>query len=311
VDDDTRAAWLKWRREGIGGSEIAAVCGLSPWQSPLGVYLRKRRELPDDAPPTEAMRLGLALEDVVADEFHLRTGLHVIGAQTWCTHPELSWARVTVDGFAVESPHATRDDALGVYEAKTTGDSSRFDPLPDDVALQVQWQLFVTGLLHAWVAVLGGGPRGLSVDVKEVHRDDAAIEPMVHTAAAFWQSVQDGTPPAVTLYARGDADDLAAAYPVPEAGEAVELDDEGAELVEQLRALRKAGDVNAKRITRTENALKALMKTAEVATVDGVAAITWKQVDGTRIDTTALKERAPDVAARFAIPLCYRRFVVK
>ena len=34
-------AWAKARRRGIGGSEIAAVCGLSRWRSPLEVWLRK------------------------------------------------------------------------------------------------------------------------------------------------------------------------------------------------------------------------------------------------------------------------------
>lgn len=310
VDDDTRAAWLAWRSGGVGASEVAAVCGLSPWASPLSVYLRKRGELPDDAPPTQAMRLGLALEDAVADEFHLRTGLHVVGAQTWCEHPDLPWARATVDGFVTESPHGTRADALGVFESKTTGDLARFDPLPDYVAVQVQWQLFVTGMLHGWVAVLGGGYR-LAVEVLEVARDDAALESIVPTVAAFWQSVQDGEPPDVTHYARGDADDLAAAYPVPEEGVAVELDDEGAELVAQLKALREVGKVNDQRIARTENALKARIKTAEVATVNGQPVVTWREVESTRVDTRRLRDELPDVAAQYAIASSSRRFLVK
>lgn len=310
VDDDTRAAWLAWRKEGIGASEIAAVCNLSPWQSPLSVYLRKRGELPEDAPPSQAMRLGLALEDVVADEFHLRTGLHVIGAQTWCVHPELDWARCTVDGFVSKSPSSLRSDALGVYECKTTGDLSRFDPLPDHVAMQVQWQLFVTGMHHGWVAVLGGGYR-LAVDVVEVERDDAALEPIIRTAAAFWQSVKDGHPPDVTHYARGDADDLAAAYPVPEEGEQIELDDEGAELLEQLKALREAASVTDQRVKRTENALKARMRTAEVATVGGAPVLTWRSFESSRVSTRRLREELPDVAARFTETTTTRRFVVK
>ncbi|MEO3946205.1 YqaJ viral recombinase family protein [Gorillibacterium sp. CAU 1737] len=30
--------WLNYRRGGIGGSDIAAICGLSKWRTPIHVY---------------------------------------------------------------------------------------------------------------------------------------------------------------------------------------------------------------------------------------------------------------------------------
>lgn len=311
TDEATRAAWLEWRRGGIGASEIAAVCGASPWQSPLSVYLRKRGDVPDDAPPTEAMRLGLRLEHAIADEFTERTGLHVIGAQTWCVHPEYEWARCTVDGFAAESPSSTRADALGVVESKSAGMLADYDPLPEHVALQVQWQLFVTELDHAWVAVLGGGYGGLGFRVLPVERDQTRIDALRAEGSRFWYAVEAGVPPETTTYAPGDRDDLAAAYPEPEPGTSVELGDRGAEVLAELRALKDVAKATAEKIAVAENTIKAALGDTEAGTVDGAQVVTWKAVQTTRVDTTRLKASAPDIAAEYSITTTSRRFLLR
>ena len=44
----TREEWLARRRSGIGGSDVAAVLGLSPWKSPRQVWLDKTTDISDD-----------------------------------------------------------------------------------------------------------------------------------------------------------------------------------------------------------------------------------------------------------------------
>ena len=64
------------RRFAIGGSEAAAVLGMSPWQSPMDVWLRKMglvEETPD--PRREEMfQLGKDMEPVIAKMYERRTG---------------------------------------------------------------------------------------------------------------------------------------------------------------------------------------------------------------------------------------------
>ena len=36
-----REDWLDWRRRGIGGSDVGAICGISKYKSPIDVYLDK------------------------------------------------------------------------------------------------------------------------------------------------------------------------------------------------------------------------------------------------------------------------------
>ena len=309
AEDTTRAAWLAWRRGGIGASEIAAVCGLSPWASPLSVYLHKTGALPDDLPPTEAMSLGVDLEHFVADQFTKRSGLHVVGAQTWCEHPELSWARCTVDGFVAESPTSTRAHALGIFESKTTGSLHTYEPVPDHVELQVQWQMFVCELEHAWLCVLGGGHR-LGIVVVELHRDDAAIEAMVRAGAAMWERIELQQPPPIEAFYPGDAHDLADAFSEPDPDAVVELDD-CAELVAELRQLKADAAAVDRQLKRTENALKARLGNAEAGTLNGQPVVTWRGQDRHGIDITRLRAEQPAIAEQYESVTSSRRFLVK
>lgn len=44
TDNLSYKEWLQYRRMGIGGSDIAAICGLSKWRSSMHVYLEKLGE---------------------------------------------------------------------------------------------------------------------------------------------------------------------------------------------------------------------------------------------------------------------------
>ena len=37
----SRQEWLKLRKEGIGGSDAGAICGLNPYSSPMSIYQDK------------------------------------------------------------------------------------------------------------------------------------------------------------------------------------------------------------------------------------------------------------------------------
>jgi len=39
--DMPREQWLELRRQGIGGSDAAAILGMNPWKSPMDVWLEK------------------------------------------------------------------------------------------------------------------------------------------------------------------------------------------------------------------------------------------------------------------------------
>ena len=57
--DMPRDKWLELRRQGIGGSDAAAIMGLNPWKTPMDIWLEKTGEfLDDEEPENEKMYWG-------------------------------------------------------------------------------------------------------------------------------------------------------------------------------------------------------------------------------------------------------------
>ncbi|MBO0875327.1 MAG: YqaJ viral recombinase family protein [Pseudonocardia sp.] len=57
--------WFAARRQGVTASEIAAILGLSPWDSAFAIYHRKMGVL-DNQPDSDVLSLGRRLEPWIA-----------------------------------------------------------------------------------------------------------------------------------------------------------------------------------------------------------------------------------------------------
>lgn len=147
--------WLSARASGLGGSEIAAVLGLSPWESRFSLW-HKKKGLAAPEPDNDAMRRGRLLESVVAEWFAAE-------------HPEYrvrrtgTWAS-RVRPWQVATPDRLLSAVAGraLLEIKTATDTAEWgEPGTDEVPVyyraQVMWQLDTLGLRRAHVAVLTSG----------------------------------------------------------------------------------------------------------------------------------------------------------
>ena len=55
--------WLKLRKAGIGGSDAAAILGMTPWKSPYQLWLEKTGEVEaEDISTKEVVHFGHVLE---------------------------------------------------------------------------------------------------------------------------------------------------------------------------------------------------------------------------------------------------------
>lgn len=151
--------WLAARRRGVGGSDVAAILGVSKYDGPTKVYYDKLGLLPDV--DNAAMEWGRRLESAVrlkfADEhpeFHVTEGPGLV------RHAERPWQLATIDGLAAECPGG---DPLALLEVKTgrANTDEWGDELTDEVPLpyvcQVTWYLDVYGLRTGYLAVLLDG----------------------------------------------------------------------------------------------------------------------------------------------------------
>ena len=79
--------------------------------------------------------------------------------------------------------------------------------------------------------------------------------------------------------------------------------------VHDLRELRRMAEELQAEIDSIQDEIKDVMKRQGVDTLTGSGwKITWKSIDSSRLDTAALKEALPDVAARFTKPNKTNRF---
>lgn len=270
-----RDEWLAVRREGIGASDAAAVVGLHPWLSPLALFYEKTSEIVVAEPPTEPMEWGLRLEPVVAAAWCEKNDRRMIRFQPYdpaCrrVHPHLPWMVANLDGVVLDNG----DSEAAVYEGKTASGWSAAawdDDLPAHVLIQVQHQLAVTGLPRGHVACLIGGSRFVQYDIE---RDDELIGSLIEAESRFWQDVQDGRPPAADGY-ESTTEALKVRWR-DSLDTAVELGEEGVVLVRSRHRAKANADEAQQRQQAAENRLRQLLGEAEVGTVFGEIAVTWK-----------------------------------
>jgi putative phage-type endonuclease len=297
---------LEARRHGVGGSDAAAVLGLSPYRTPLDVFMEKTGEIdPPDLRDVEAVHWGNVLEDVVAREFAAREGVKVRRVNRTLRHqdPRLDFMLAHIDrqivgehvGLEIKttSPFVTRD--LG-------RDGS--DQIPDQWLLQVAHYLEVTGWDAFYVAALVGGQR---LRIYRIERDPDLADMIVEKETWFWREcVEKRMPPPPTT-----VDDLALLYAADNGG-TVETTPAVSQALRDLKTLKATRKELETRIEELEFEVKAhLGEAATLVDADGYTLATWKSQTATRLDQTRLKAEAPDVYAQYTTESSYRVLRIK
>jgi putative phage-type endonuclease len=185
--------WQAARQAGIGGSEIAAVLGISPYESPFSLWHRKQGSI-GPVEETDVMYWGKRHEPTICDEFALRhPELLVLPSGTYAASDTPWWiANPDRLGF-------TADGDLEVIEAKTARDDYEWgdegtDQIPVHYKAQVRWYCAALGARRARIAVL----IGLS-DYREyiVDPDDTDTQLMRTAGQAFMDSLAAGIAPPI------------------------------------------------------------------------------------------------------------------
>lgn len=177
----------------IGGSDLAAIIGVSPWKDAHALYLEKVGELPPDEQETKAQRRGRILEAAIAELYVEETGAQVEPGGFGCVAPYQHF-RCQIDRF--EKVDHMRMVPLEIKSASefTRGQwgPSGTDDAPVYYCTQVHWQIAATGAdFGRLVALLGAD----DLRVYTIPRDDKVIEFLLGAASEFWQRVLDRRPP--------------------------------------------------------------------------------------------------------------------
>lgn len=281
--------WYAARSRGVGGSDIPAILGYSPYRSIGHVWAEKRGEIGPD-PGGEAARWGTLLEDVISTEWSQRHDVAVRVVPT-LRHVDVPHWIASLDRLVDDCPDG-QTCALEVKNHSEWKRGSWRDDVPDAVLAQAQWQLHVTGIDHLHVAALIGGQQL----IEHTLRPEAEVQRyLVEQADVFWNLVTTGVRPAVDS-AELLLDLLDRLYPNREGQLDVDADtvrllrrdyDEAAHMEKEGKA--------AKRGVKAEVA--SLLGPHEELTVDGQVVATYRPDLREQVDKDRLKTEFPDAYA--------------
>ncbi len=185
-------AWRVWREQGVGGSEVAAIMGASPWETVETVWQRKTGRIP----PVEvnaAMQRGMDLEPEARALLEWDRGIRF---PPRCAYvQEQPFLRVSLDGWNNGT----------VAEFKVPGKTThrkvmaKGGSVPKHYWPQVQYQLAVT---NAHTCLFCSYNEEFGKDafiIVEVQRDEAYIAKMLEAVTAFYRCCERDRDPLVGL----------------------------------------------------------------------------------------------------------------
>ena len=305
LDNITTKQWRHLRMSYIGGSEISAALGESPYQTPLNLWLIKTGRIePIDSTPI--MELGHLLEPMIAEKFTKTTGLKLRNISDAYVHPEHSFLRGNIDRQIVRSD---KHDSPGVLEIKSTT-SFRLKAedgfYPADWDYQIQHYLMLTGYSYGYLAIFERDT-GIFHEPILIKRNEEFIRRNTEKVIQWWtlHIQQDISPEPI------NNEDMMLLFPDATDGSVIEASAEAQAFHSELVKVRqKINDLEFEKEV-LEVFLKTEIGTAERLVANGADLITWKNQTTRRLDTTALKQRYPALCKRFIKTQTTRRFLVK
>lgn len=283
--------FLAQRKKGIGGSDIAAILGVSKFKTALDVYLSKTTDQPEQK--GEHLYWGHALENPIIDRFVQDTGALVIRQPEMRRHPDYEWAIANADALIMNG-----DTIEAILEIKT---SSAFksrewgaddtDEVPIEYIAQVQWYMWIYNLQEAYIAALIGGNQYRQYHIT---RDDELIAMLAEKAQAFWQNhVIPRIPPQPQ-----NGEDAQKLYQ-HDNGDAAQADSDTLTAYAELKELKAQEKELKAQIAAKEDLLKIKIGSYSAMQTNGNTLFTWKAQSSSRFDSKAFQAAHPDLYRQY------------
>ena len=269
----TEIEFRERRKTGIGGSDVAAVLGLSPWKTPYQLWQEKTGKVEEKTDPKKEMRfkLGHMLEPVIANLFMEETGYKVEVRNTMYRHREYDCLIANIDRYIVGQRSVLECKTSSAYAKNDWGESGS-DAVPQNYLLQVLHYMYVTGYSQepAHLALLMGGS-----DYRHyiIQYDRELAEFAAERCVEFWEKhVLKDVPPPATVH--DDLDDIYHADPRKWSV----ATDEIKERCIELKAVKDRKSEAEKREKQLKAEIELYMQDAEVLfSEDGRKLATWKK----------------------------------
>lgn len=289
----------KLRATGIGGSDVAAIFGISPWATPLDIYNSKTcKEFIDDEPDVRA-EWGNRLEPVILKAFEEKSGCKVVSMEETfgiskeqvLRHPEFPFMLANIDGFIPEEKAVLEIKTADKYMAQYWGEAE--DGIPESYLLQcAHYRIVCDAILppvdKVYSAVLIGGN---DFRIKKYEKNEKLERLIIEKEYSFWNEyvVPMKMPPPLTLK------DMQNYWKTEDKATLVAGEREW-ELYFRLMNDKKHLKTLSEYVEQSEKTLKMLLQANEALVDDkGRTLLTWKSQTANRLDIDRLKKDHPDL----------------
>ena len=299
-----RSDWLRARSQGIGGSDVAGIMGISPWTSPLQVWMSKTEPSDEDKEPSAIMQFGNIMEPNIKRIFADRHNTWLV-RDIYNRHTAVNgilidlkrpWAQASLDSVVRDE-----DGNWGVLEIKTASSSKDWaNGVPNYYRTQVTQYMSVTGYGFAVVAVFFRDTCEFAS--YRIDRDEDDIKAVEQLVDDFWHLYVEGGFMPEVIGADGEAKVLVSRFaeyeeqwPIADDCETADLIADSQNLAEQIKKLKQDKQI-------VDNAL--MQRIGELGgkglRCEGKK-VTWVRSQYTTFDTKKFIAEHPKTAANYII----------
>lgn len=282
------------RRKYLGGSDIAGILGISPWKTPLDVFLDKM-EPPKPVDPAKAkiFRRGHRMEPYVIDLLAEESGLVITSRGQRYKDKEHDFLAAEID-FEYHDPETGKVEngeikTVSPFKAADWGEEQT-DAIPIYYNAQSMHGLMVTGRDRCTYGTLIGGD---DFRMYQVDRDEEIIVGIRQAEVEFWDRIQRNDPPPATKVS-----DVLRLFPKDD-GTVVQATDRILQAFNDLRAKKKELAFLESECDDLADEIRLFMQGATTLSFGSRQLLTWKAQSSNRFDIDHFRTAHPSIAAKF------------
>ena len=285
----------------IGGSDAAAILGVSPWQTRYQLWAQKTGLIskPIDPAKEKIFARGKRLEPVILQMFEDETGLKVEHRNRRFYDSEYSFLAAEIDG---ETGNENIDAKTAQPFARHLWGEPGSDEIPIYYAAQFMHGLMVMGRDVCHVAAMIGLD---DFRIFKIQRDDELIALIREKELEFWELVQSRTPPPIET-----REDALSVWPRSTA-KTRSVNEIVAGHFAELKAIKAQIKELESDEESLRNALLPEFQDAEAIEHGGRIIATWESQNASRLDQKAIAAAHPEIVEQFKVTTSTRVLRIK
>ena len=188
--------WLEFRRKHVTASDAAAIMGVSPFATPLAIWMEKTgRKQSKDQEDRAHLDWGNRLERVACEWVSDECGVQVGPSDEIFVSERHDWLSCTPDGFFGPGHEGPIEGYLEVKCPSAWSKDQWQHGMPEHYMIQCQLGMEITGLKHGIMAAVIQ-PR---LYWGRIEHDERIVARILDACYVFWtEHVQKDIPPEVT-----------------------------------------------------------------------------------------------------------------